>query len=270
MAISVTDVYSNPEPHIRRALDVLGKSEQKWKVFCEIYRGKKKTKSVEEVANATGLQRKQVLDAGKQLERARLVRQEPSLPVLYSKLDDIALIRDKIIARRGVSSSVLRLAKSMKTKASANTLPGAKVSRTQTAPKKQFDVFISHASEDKEPFVRGLAEALRCANISVWYDEYSLDWGDSLRTAIEKGLASSRYAIVVLSQNFFKKPWPQSELDGLFALEMTGQSKILPIWHDLDHAEVAKFQPLLATKLAVKSTASVDEIVVKLQKLLKK
>lgn len=129
----------------------------------------------------------------------------------------------------------------------------------------QYDVFISHASEDKDSFVRPFAEKLTAAGITPFYDEMSLTWGDSLRRRIDQGLAHSRFGIVVLSKNFFAKEWPQRELDGLVALEIQGQSRILPIWHEVSKDEVARFSPTLADKLALNtSLLSVDEIVDKL------
>ena len=101
----------------------------------------------------------------------------------------------------------------------------------QSAATKLHDVFICHASEDKDEFVRPLAEALRAHHLDVWYDEFALDVGDSLREAIDRGLAASRYGIVVLSRNFFRKPWPRRELNGLVAREMAeDRGMILPIW----------------------------------------
>ena len=68
--------------------------------------------------------------------------------------------------------------------------------------KKKYDVFISHASEDKDSLVRPLAIALRGLGASVWYDEFSLRIGDSLSGSIDKGLSNSRFGPVVISQNF--------------------------------------------------------------------
>ena len=78
----------------------------------------------------------------------------------------------------------------------------------------QFDVFISHASEDKDELVRELVQKSTAAGLKVFYDELTLSWGDSLRSKIEFGLANSRFGVVVLSDAFFKKEWPQRELDG--------------------------------------------------------
>ena len=83
-----------------------------------------------------------------------------------------------------------------------------------------YDVFICHASEDKDDFVRPLAEALRARHIEVWYDEFSLRVGDGLRQAIDRGLVNSQFGIVVLSPAFFRKRWTQRELNGLVAREI--------------------------------------------------
>jgi len=128
----------------------------------------------------------------------------------------------------------------------------------------EHDVFISHASEDKEGFVRELAEILKTKyEINVWYDEFSIQWGDSLRSVIDKGLANSRYGIVVISRNFIKKGWTNYELDGLFQIEMTNGKTVLPIWHDITKDEVQKFSPSLAGRKALNTAMfTVDEIAV--------
>jgi hypothetical protein len=128
-----------------------------------------------------------------------------------------------------------------------------------------FDAFISHASEDKEDFVRDFAVQLRDAGVTVWYDEFSLKWGDSLRRNIDRGLARSRFGIVVLSTRFFEKQWPQKELDGLVALENAGRSRILPIWHKISKDEVTRFSPTLADKVALNTSVdTVADIVARL------
>src|SRR4030095_6344380 len=95
------------------------------------------------------------------------------------------------------------------------------------------DLFVSHASEDKEGFVRPLVGALRSQGLRVWYDEFALKLGDSLRRSIDYGLAHSRFGFVVVSPSFLAKDWPQRELDGLVALELKGRKVILPIWHQI-------------------------------------
>lgn len=123
------------------------------------------------------------------------------------------------------------------------------------------DVFISHASEDKDEVVRPLAEALRGGGLNVWYDEFTLKIGDSLRRKIDQGLANSRFGVVVLSQAFFGKGWPEYELDGLVSRSVSGEQVLLPIWHNVSKREVMQYSSSLADKLA-RSTAThtVEEI----------
>jgi hypothetical protein len=133
---------------------------------------------------------------------------------------------------------------------------------------KQYDVFLCHASEDKS-FVEPLAQALKAAGIKVWYDNFRLDWGDNLRPSIDRGLASSRYGIVIFSKAFLgKKKWTEHELNGLFAKE--GEEKvILPIWHNITREDVLPYSPSLADRLAIKTAElSIDQIVEKVKNVL--
>ena len=124
-----------------------------------------------------------------------------------------------------------------------------------------YDVFISHAWEDKEDFVRPFVNCLKERGLSVWYDEFELKVGDSLRRSIDNGLKNSRYGIVVLSEAFFRKEWPQKELDGLFAREVNGEKVILPIWHKISKNDVLKYSPIIADMLALNtSTFTVEEL----------
>ena len=113
-----------------------------------------------------------------------------------------------------------------------------------------YDVFISHASEDKDEVARPLADALSSKGLRVWYDEYELKIGDSLRRKIDRGLACSRFGIVVISRDFIKKGWTNYELDGLVTRAVSGEQVLLPIWHNITKAEVVNFAPSLADKLA--------------------
>jgi hypothetical protein len=126
------------------------------------------------------------------------------------------------------------------------------------------DCFICHASEDKKDVARPLAEALRRRKYSVWFDEYEIELGDSLRGKIDQGLAESHFGVVILSKRFFEKEWTQRELDGLAAREtIEGKKRILPVWHRIDAFYLAQKSPTLADRAAVKSeplSGAVDAI----------
>jgi hypothetical protein len=103
------------------------------------------------------------------------------------------------------------------------------------------------------------------AGLKVWFDEAELTMGDSLRRRIDEGLARCRFGVVILSPNFFEKDWPQKELDGLVAREdVSGEKAILPVWHKLTKAQVAKYSPTLADRLAGNSKDGIRSLVTKI------
>lgn len=111
---------------------------------------------------------------------------------------------------------------------------------------KKWDVFVSHASEDKETVAVPLTAALRSRGIRVWLDKFELQIGDSLRAKIDEGLANCRHGVVVLSENFFRKHWTGIELDGIFANREISGGEILPIWYGVNKSRVRQFSPSLA------------------------
>jgi len=126
----------------------------------------------------------------------------------------------------------------------------------------EYDVFICHASEDKNDFVEPLSAALKKSGLKVWYDRFELKLGDSLREKIDQGLANSRYGVVVLSKSFFAKEWPKSELDALVTRQnKEGKKVILPIWHNVNAEDVGNFSPILASKLAARSADGIEAVV---------
>lgn len=111
---------------------------------------------------------------------------------------------------------------------------------------KEFDIFISHASEDKDAIVRPLVTILERLSVRVWYDEFSLQLGDSLTASIDKGLIKSKYGLVVLSKAFLSKKWPEYEYRSLMAREIDGEQVVLPLWYDVTKDDVKAFSLYLA------------------------
>lgn len=118
-----------------------------------------------------------------------------------------------------------------------------------------FDIFVSYASEDKQEVALPLAKALRNEGLEVWFDDFELRIGMSLRQTIDRGIARSRLGVVVLSHSFFRKGWPAYELDGLVTRAVSGEQVLLPVWHKVTKQEVMDYSPSLADKLA-RSTAT--------------
>ncbi len=92
------------------------------------------------------------------------------------------------------------------------------------------DIFLCHASEDKEEVLRPIVEACGQAGISCWFDEAEIKWGDSITQKVNEGLTKARYVVVVFSTSFVEKNWPQRELYATLNQEAaTGEVKVLPL-----------------------------------------
>jgi len=133
--------------------------------------------------------------------------------------------------------------------------------RSRSASEKPL-AFISHDSRDKDAFVRELAHELAKNLCTVWYDEFSLKVGDSLRSSIERGLRETKKCIVVLSPNFLSNDgWGRAEFDSIFTREiLEKQNVILPVWLNVDVNDVYNYSPRLADKVGLAATIGVPEV----------
>lgn len=133
----------------------------------------------------------------------------------------------------------------------------------------EFDVFLSHATEDTETFCDEFSNILQEKyGLKVWYDSISIKWGDSIRAEIDKGLKKSKFGIVILSRSYIKKYWTNYELEALFQIESNGGKIILPVWHDITKKEIQDFSPALAGKRAMNTgVMTPDEIAKELNEL---
>lgn len=123
----------------------------------------------------------------------------------------------------------------------------------------QYDAFISHASEDKADVALPLCDALKTMGYRIWLDVFELEVGDDLPRSIDRGLAASRFGIVVLSRSFMAKRWTAYELGGLIARENAGGKTLLPLRHKASEDDVLAFSPSLAAKFALDTSACTIE-----------
>lgn len=204
-------------------------------------------------------QRKQV-----EAENAKL----PNLirSALVSRKAKLQKHRDGLEQAFGISITVAETAPKNQSKV---TPSAKKASSPVSTAQNQWDVFLSHASEDKDDFARPLAVALKANGLRVWFDEFTLMVGDSLRRSIDKGLSGARFGIVLISQKFLEKEWPQKELDALMGRESNGVKIILPVWHNVNAEYVSKFSPLLADRLASSSSKGLNQVVADLMAAIK-
>jgi TIR domain len=126
--------------------------------------------------------------------------------------------------------------------------------------------FISHDTRDKLDIAQPLALSLLKAMCPVWYDEFSLKVGDSLRGSIETGLKECHRCILILTPNFLNnESWGKKEYDSIFTRELLEKENvILPIWHQVTAKDVCKYSPALADRVAVDWSKGIDEVTRKL------
>ncbi len=122
--------------------------------------------------------------------------------------------------------------------------------------------FISHDSQDKAEIARPLAVKLAQLMCPVWYDEFALKVGDSLRESIESGLKQCKKCVLILSPYFLSNiGWTKVEFNSVFTRELVEQQKvILPVWCGVSRAEVYDYSPTLADRYAANWSAGIDEV----------
>lgn len=125
---------------------------------------------------------------------------------------------------------------------------------------KNIDFFLCHASEDKESFVKDLADQLLRNGARVFYDEYSIFAGKSLTASINQGISESKNVVVILSQTFFSKQWTNAELQSVFNLHVYGETNLITVYHNIDPGDVREKYPLIADIKGLMSNSGFEKV----------
>lgn len=205
-------------------------------------------------------------DLSKKIADKRTKRNEAALRL---QREEIRLKNDQDKAVKQMQQSYERRIEELK----MLSIRSVQLSKVEDNTLPEYDVFVSHAWEDKIEFVDEFVEELCKQGAKVWYDTSQIKWGDSMRAKIDDGLKKSKFGVVILSPDYIKdgKYWTKAELDGLFQLESVNGKMLLPIWHNLTKKEVMAYSPIIASKLAMTTaTMTPAEIAAELLALLPK
>ncbi len=136
--------------------------------------------------------------------------------------------------------------------------------------REQPHAFISHDARDKDAMARPLAVILTQNLCKVWYDEFSLRIGDSLRAKIEEGLKSCKKCILILTPNFLSNErWAKREFDSVFTREIVqNENLFLPVWSRVTRDVVFKYSPILADRVGILWERGVEVVARELLKVL--
>ena len=240
------------------ALSRAGKATSASMVSSYLREAERESKKAEDAQGKRAQISKKIADKSDQIAR---------LQISISRAEEAEFKKrsaDDTKRQRAYDQRIRDLESQLAERATATVIPELKADEAGAI----HDFFISHASEDKAEFVDELVEKARAVGLDVWYDRFALEWGANLRQEVDRGLNSAYFGVVILSEHFFKKPWPQYELDGLVQKDMLGTGRLLPIWHKVSVDEVAKHTPALSGRLALNTAIySTDEIVAELMKM---
>lgn len=92
-----------------------------------------------------------------------------------------------------------------------------------------YEVFISHASEDKAEIARPIFEACQRHGIKAFLDEEHIGWGESFTKKINTALGASRTILAVVSSTSVAKDWPVLEINTALALEVSREKRVVPV-----------------------------------------
>ena len=127
---------------------------------------------------------------------------------------------------------------------------------------KKYHLFVTYASEDRD-YVNKLGGAFEGRGLNVWYDQTEIKVGDVVIDKINDGLSNSSYGVLVLSEHFFKKEWPQYEKKTLMYQYIEDKKLLFPMWHKIDKEGIKKHDPHLAGIFSLKSDLPLRTIVSK-------
>ena len=109
------------------------------------------------------------------------------------------------------------------------------------------DVFLCHAWDDRKSVAEDLHDMLESKGVSVWFSEKDVLLGSPLLREIDKGLASSRVGIVLVTPSFLKRVRGEGiadkELSALLARDL-----LIPVLYNTTFEKLREVSPLLGSR----------------------
>lgn len=112
-------------------------------------------------------------------------------------------------------------------------------------------VFLSHSKADRD-YIEKIANDLKSAQLDVWYDEWEIPAGASLRSKIfDDGIAKCDLFFVYLTPHSVASRWVREELDAAFVREFESRAGFLALFVDSDQTRESLGVDLRARKIPV-------------------
>ncbi|MCH9808607.1 MAG: TIR domain-containing protein [Alphaproteobacteria bacterium] len=125
-----------------------------------------------------------------------------------------------------------------------------------------YEVFISHASEDKAAIARPVFEACNRLGIKAFLDEEHIGFGQSFTSKINTALGASRTVLAIITPNSVTKEWPLEEVNTALALEVSGNKRVIALM--VGNPDLTRL-PLIRTKRWIEWTGNADQVAAELK-----
>src|SRR3546814_712540 len=105
---------------------------------------------------------------------------------------------------------------------------GANFAGEEVVETRKPHAFLSYTSADTV-FAKSIAEKLLANGIEVWWADWCINAGDSLRQKIEEGIDACTHFLVLLTPNSISKEWVKLEIDSALVNKLNDKCKLIPL-----------------------------------------
>ncbi|MCD9825128.1 toll/interleukin-1 receptor domain-containing protein [Bradyrhizobium japonicum] len=109
------------------------------------------------------------------------------------------------------------------------------------------DVFLCHAWDDRQGAAKELHDLLEARGVRIWFSEKDVGLGVPLLRAIDKGLANSRIAIVLVTPALLRRLPIEGIADKELSALLAGE-RLVPVVHLTTYEALREVSPLLASR----------------------
>ena len=109
------------------------------------------------------------------------------------------------------------------------------------------DCFLCHAWDDRLGAAKQLHDLLEQAGVKVWFSEKDLGLGVPMMRAIDKGLASSKIGLVLVTPALLARLPREGVADKELSTLLQG-NRLVPIVHNTTYTALREISPMLASR----------------------
>lgn len=126
------------------------------------------------------------------------------------------------------------------------------------------DLFLCHAWEDRNGCATELCDLLKSNDATVWFSERDLGLGKSFLREIDKGLATSRIGIVLVTPALLRSLEAEGGIAAKELSALLATDRVIPVAHGTTFDALRDVSPLLASRSGLDTAeSSLEEVAAK-------